>query len=235
MYDDIVDVYNEIFPLNQAFLVFLNGYLGEIGSRVLDLGCGPGDYVGLLAEEGYEVVGIDSSVGMIEAAKAKHHGRFYPYSFTEIGKLRGHFDCVYCVGNSLSYLPNDLLPTFMAETAELLKDFGRFILQVVNWDRFVGMGRINFDVKALSDGRTFHRGYEPMEYGTVIFHTSLQKEGELLAEWADSLHPKTLSYLRAAILSSGLDVVGAYGDYDKAPFDSESSPALILVAEMQKH
>ena len=81
----------------------------------------------------------------------------------------------------------------MEETTELLKDGGRFILQVVNWDRFVGMGRIDFDVKSLSDGRTFHRGYEPQEDGRVIFHTSLQKEGKLLAKWADILHPKTRS------------------------------------------
>jgi len=229
MYDDIVDVYDEIFPLNQAFFGFLKGHLGEIGSRVLDLGCGPGDYVGLLSDEGYDAVGIDSSVGMVEAAKAKHAGQFYPYSFTEIGKLDGSFDCIYCVGNSLSYLPNELLSTFMEDITRLLKGGGRFILQVVNWDRFVGMGRIDFDVKALSDGRTFHRGYEPQEDRTVIFHTSIQKDGNLMFEWADNLHPKTLSLLKDAILESGLDLDGVYGNYDKTDFDLESSPALILV------
>ena len=83
MYNDIVEIYDQIFPLNQAFLKFLRDYLPEGGGRVLDLGCGPGDMVGLLAEEGYQAVGIDSSEGMITAAKAHQRGTFYPFGFDE--------------------------------------------------------------------------------------------------------------------------------------------------------
>jgi len=53
MYVDIVDIYDQIFPLNLAFVDFFRGYLPERESRVLDLGCGPGEMVGLRSREGY--------------------------------------------------------------------------------------------------------------------------------------------------------------------------------------
>ena len=48
MYNQIADIYLEIFPLNQAILNLYPYYLGRPGAKVLDLGCGPGDYVDAL-------------------------------------------------------------------------------------------------------------------------------------------------------------------------------------------
>lgn len=48
------------------------GLLGDIsGKRVLDLGCGDGRLTQELADKGADVVGIDASDSMIDAAKAK--------------------------------------------------------------------------------------------------------------------------------------------------------------------
>jgi len=74
MYNDIVDIYNEIFPLNTAFLEFIPVYLGGPGSKVIDLGCGPGDYVNELSQSQYDVTGIDSSSEMIRRAQTGKNG-----------------------------------------------------------------------------------------------------------------------------------------------------------------
>ncbi len=39
--------------------------------RVLDLGCGTGNYAFPLAQQGYDVVGVDCSAGMLESARGK--------------------------------------------------------------------------------------------------------------------------------------------------------------------
>ena len=91
MYDDIADIYLEIFPLNQAFLDFLPDYLGYPGSAVLDLGCGPGDYVDYLSRSGYCCVGIDSSTVMIKHAQEKRQGTFLNLSFNEINQVNGAY------------------------------------------------------------------------------------------------------------------------------------------------
>ena len=231
MYDDIADVYLEIFPLNQAFLDFLPDYIGSLGSAVLDLGCGPGDYVDYLSRSGYRSVGIDSSTVMIKQAQEKRQGTFFNLSFGEISHLQGNFDCVYCVGNSLSYLqPNDL-SAFYQDVFRLMKPLGIFILQVINWDKHREARSSDFPVNSLSEGRTFHRRYEWLDDSQVIFQTEIQKDGKTQKSWADSLYPKYHKAVMADLQSAGLTVTAQFGDYKRARFDSESSPALILVAQ----
>jgi trans-aconitate methyltransferase len=231
MYNDIVDIYNEIFPLNTAFLEFIPAYLGSPGSHVLDLGCGPGDYVHELSESQYSVTGIDSSSEMIRRAQTGKKGVFFNFSFTEISKLDGPFECAYSIGNSLSYLPMDSMKTFLKDLTGLLSDNGYFLVQVVNFDKFRQTGSMEFPIKTLADGRTFHRRYEPTEKSTVIFHTELRKDGDILNSWSDTLYPIYLNQIRHDISESGMTIIGAFGDFEKSPFDPLSSPALILVAQ----
>jgi len=231
MYNDIADIYLEIFPINQEFLDFLPDYLGYPGSAVLDLGCGPGDYVDYLSRSGYCCVGIDSSTVMIKHAQEKRQGTFFNLSFGEIKQLHGNFDCVYCVGNSLSYLqPNDLF-AFYQEVLRLLTPTGVFILQVVNWDKHRETRSSDFPVNPLSGGRTFHRRYEWVDDSQVIFHTEIRKDGKTQKSWADSLYPKYHQVVMADLQSAGLTVTAQFGDYKHLPFDPVSSPALILVAQ----
>jgi len=230
MYDDIADIYLEIFALNQAFLDFIPEYLGASGSTVLDLGCGPGDYVDALAREGYRATGIDNSAGMIAAAQAKQ-GTFHRLSFTEIGQLQGPFDCAYSIGNSLSYLPREAFDRFLWDLHNLMAPGGRFVMQVVNWDRFRALNASDFPVKPLSEGRSFHRRYEWISPEKVIFHTAVRRGEETLGEWADPLYPLYGEETAARLEAARWRVTGRFGDYQKAPFDPQSSPALILTAQ----
>lgn len=233
MYDQIADVYLEIFPLNQAFLTFIPEYLGKPGSAVLDLGCGPGDYVDQFARAGYRASGIDSSTVMMAQAQIHKQGHFEPLSFEEIDQLDDHFDCIYCVGNSLSYLPLEGIPRFMDNIHRLLHARGSFILQVVNWDKYRLTGSAEFGVKMLSDGRSFHRCYECVRPGEVIFHTGIQQGDEIQGSWAAPLYPKYQQTMVIALETAGLKVTGQFGDYQKTPFDPASSPALILTAQKE--
>ncbi|MCJ7701858.1 MAG: class I SAM-dependent methyltransferase [Anaerolineales bacterium] len=231
MYNDIVAIYDQIFPLNQAFLAFLPAYLGTPGSRVLDLGCGPGDYVDHLSRAQYQAAGIDNSAEMIRQAQIHKQGTFYNFSFTEIDQLEGPFDCIYCIGNSLSYLPSDLLQPFLQAAARLLNERGYFLIQVVNWDKYRAVGASDFPPKTLLDGRIFHRRYEEAPNSSVIFHTELREEGKVIKSWSDMLYPKEAATLSQAVSDSGLAVVDIFGDYQKAPFEPLSSPATILAAQ----
>jgi len=230
MYNDIVDIYDEIFPLNKSFLGFLEGYLGEPGSKVLDLGCGPGGYVDTIANKGYQTVGIDSSTGMIERAKDACQGSFYPLSFTEIDQLDGRFDCIFCIGNSLSYLPDDLLGAFLKDVKCLLRDGGCFLLQVVNWDKFKSIGMSDFPLKTLTEGRSFHRQYEPGDRGEVIFHTEIRRGDEVLGAWSDPLYPKYADLLVEKVTGIGFVETVLFGDFERTPYDPVSSPAIVLSA-----
>jgi cyclopropane fatty-acyl-phospholipid synthase-like methyltransferase len=231
MYDDITGFYDEIFPLNHAFLKFIPNYLEKSGSRILDLGCGPGDYVDELTRSGYIATGIDSSSEMIRRAKSQKQGAFIKYSFTEIEQLEDSYDCIFSIGNSLSYLPTDLLQPFFNDVFQLMNSSGFFVMQVVNWDKYFRTGSMNFEVKTLSDGRTFHRSYKLTSELNVIFHTELRKGKEIQNSWSDMLYPKLVDDLISKMQESGFVVHNKFGDFGHSDFDSLSSPATILVAK----
>ncbi|MCP4704476.1 MAG: class I SAM-dependent methyltransferase, partial [candidate division Zixibacteria bacterium] len=168
---------------------------------------------------------------MINLAKSRNKGAFYNFSFTEIDKLSGPFEGVYCIGNSLSYLPSSSTDRFLKDVYRLLNDFGYFVIQVVNWDKFQLTEAADFPIKTLADGRTFHRSYERLKNSTVLFHTELRKEGEIQSCWSDTLYPKYLADMASDIKASGMILVDKFGDYDKSPFIPLSSPATILVAQ----
>jgi len=233
MYDDITAVYDQIFPLNRAFLAFIPAYLGSQGSKVLDLGCGPGDYADYLTRAGFPATGIDSSVEMMKGAQTTKQGVFFNYSFTEIDQLKDNFDCIFSIGNSLSYLPNELLKPFFADVYRLLNADGFFVMQVINWDKYHHSGEMSFGVKTLSDGRTFHRSYQPTPEGKVIFHTEIREGDEVQGSWSDQLDPKLVDDLVLEIQDAGLEMVGKFGDFENSPFEPYDSPATILVTQKE--
>jgi SAM-dependent methyltransferase len=230
MYDDIVSFYQQIFPLNQAFLQFIPVYIKKNPTRMLDLGCGPGEYVNEFSKQGHLATGIDSSSQMIVWARQHHQGSFYHLAFTEINRLKGHFDCMYCVGNSLSYLPYESTPVFLKDAFALLNSDSSFIIQLVNWDRYRLSGSMEFPIQHLTDGRTFHRSYEAHPGSTVLFKTEIQKDGQTLQAWADHLYPRYADSFSGEIAESGLTVSGMYGNFKMTPFEAASSPALVITA-----
>lgn len=61
------------------------------GDRILDLGCGTGDDAVHLMSRGVEVVGIDSTPGMVQIAQARGVDA-RRMAIEEVGSLRGKFD-----------------------------------------------------------------------------------------------------------------------------------------------
>ncbi|MGE5305788.1 MAG: class I SAM-dependent DNA methyltransferase [Alphaproteobacteria bacterium] len=53
--------------IDRLFQKYANGNV----RKILDLGCGTGNHALALAEQGYEVVGVDLAAGMLEAARRK--------------------------------------------------------------------------------------------------------------------------------------------------------------------
>jgi SAM-dependent methyltransferase len=233
MYDEIATIYQQIFPVNQAFLQFIPAFITKKPSSILDLGCGPGDYVDEFTRQGHLATGIDSSAQMIAWAQAHNQGSFFHLSFTEIQNLKGRFDCIYCIGNSLSYLLHEASEKFFHAVFDLLEPGGSFILQLVNWDTYRLQGSMKFPIQHLADGRIFHRAYEAHPGDTVLFKTEIQKDGQTLQAWADHLYPRYADSLPDEIATSGLAVSGVYGDFKRNPFHAASSPALIITARRQ--
>jgi ubiquinone/menaquinone biosynthesis C-methylase UbiE len=99
--------------------------------NILELGCGPGKYVGLLANIGFTVVGVDPlSFPSWDELKKKENIKLLPDIYAE--KLPfddGSFDAVVCL-SALLYFENPIKG--LLEMRRVLKPGGLLILRTVN-------------------------------------------------------------------------------------------------------
>ena len=122
-YSDFARVY-DIFMDNveyEKWAEYLIGSLKEYGIEdgiVLELGCGTGVMTELLAESGYDMIGVDNSEEMLGEAMEKRaesgHEILYLEQDMREFELYGTVRAVICLCDSLNYLleENDLLTTF---------------------------------------------------------------------------------------------------------------------------
>ena len=108
------------------------------GLAVLDLGCGAGTYVGLLAGQGYRVTAIDYAFPMVRRARAAHGGaRFVAGDGQRLPFRPASFDLVLCIGVlQCCERPGALI----AEAARLVRPGGALLIESLNPLHFVVPG-----------------------------------------------------------------------------------------------
>lgn len=72
-YEKIAGTYTRKYFRDKSDLPFIDRFLGHLkpGSKVLDVGCGPGQFSKYISGKGFRVVGIDLSKEMLNIAKKK--------------------------------------------------------------------------------------------------------------------------------------------------------------------
>lgn len=95
---------NELYK--QDFIDELAGFLNQYNIRtLLECGCGDGHILKGLAEKGFQGIGVDSNLEMIELALNNNPNPNISYelmSWLDINHINKNFDAVICRGNSLS-------------------------------------------------------------------------------------------------------------------------------------
>ena len=105
IYGPLVDYSREGDLLEEIF----SRYAGRPVRRVLDLGCGTGNHSLVLAERGYDVLGVDLSPAFIKMAREKARTsdpapQFAVGDMRDLGKL-GRFDALICMFGAFDHLP----------------------------------------------------------------------------------------------------------------------------------
>ncbi|MDD9726990.1 class I SAM-dependent methyltransferase [Roseovarius sp. SK2] len=92
------------------------------GSRILDLGCGPGIASGIMASEGHAVTATDATPEMVALAEARPGVTARRATFDEIDEVAA-YDAVWA-NFSLLHAPRADLPRYIAALATALKPGG---------------------------------------------------------------------------------------------------------------
>lgn len=233
-YRALSDYYDEIFPLKGAQKTFLHDYLNqEALTSVLDIGCGTGTFALELSQSGIRVLGVDLSDDMVEISqkKAQEVGSTASFSVADmrdLSSIKERFDGIVCLGNTLAHVSGEI------ELKQVLAQFREkgthLLLQIVNYDRILAM-----QVKELPIIKTehlvFYRFYTHRPDGKLDFSMKIEFPDTMQGvSGVNILFPITCDSLKTALLETGWEVSGLWGNFDKDPW-TEDSPATVLEAK----
>ena len=135
---EVYDLFMDNVPYEQ-WAEYITGLLREYGIEdglVLDLGCGTGTMTELLAEAGYDMIGIDQSEEMLEEAlekkEASGHDILYLCQDMREFELYGTVRAIVCVCDSMNYIleEEEILDILSAAAYNYLDYDGLFIFDL---------------------------------------------------------------------------------------------------------
>lgn len=138
------------------------------GERTLDLGCGTGHLSARIAEAGAEVLGVDGSPEMVEAAARAYPAMRFEVADARTLKYEGQFDAVF--SNAVLHWVKEA-EAVARGVARALRPGGRFVAE------FGGKGNVQKIMSALQSARTAV-GIEPAEL--PWYYPSLAEYASLL-------------------------------------------------------
>lgn len=174
--------------------------LKEERNLILDLGCGTGTLTELLAEAGYDMIGVDSSADMLELAMEKRdrmgHETLYLLQDMRELELYGTVGTVVSVCDSLNYIlsEEELLQVFKLVENYLFPE-GIFIFDfntVYKYAEVIGDVTIAENREACSFiwENTYYPEEALNEYEVTVFVKSGFSGGEKEAEGQENLYRK---------------------------------------------
>jgi SAM-dependent methyltransferase len=208
------------------------------GSRVLDLGCGPGLYASRLARSGAEVTGIDISPRSIDYAReaAAREDLDIDYRLGDYlsGEIEPGFDLALLVFCDYCALSPAQRSSLLQRVSSVIGRDGRFLFDVNSlaafetWDEMVAYG------PDLMDGFWSAEPYFGFQHtfryedAKVVLERFLIVERERETEYFNWFQHFSLDSLTAEVEAAGLLVEDVYGDVAGEPFEP-SLPEFAMV------
>ncbi|MGC6176116.1 class I SAM-dependent DNA methyltransferase [Lacrimispora sp. 38-1] len=237
---EVYDLFMDNIPY-EDWCSYVTGLLKEHGVEdglVLDLGCGTGSLTELLADAGYDMIGVDNSEDMLQIAmdKRAESGKDILYlmqdmrEFELYGTVRAVLSICDCVNYILEY--RDLVDVFRLVN-NYLDPGGVFIFDlntVYKYEKVMGDSTIAEDREECSfiwdnyyDGDT-----KINEYDLSLF---IREKEDLYRKYKETHYQRafTIDEIREALKEAGLEFLDAYDAFTTNPV-KETSERIYLIA-----
>ena len=206
--------------------------------NVLDVGCGTGELLRLAREAGHDgrLCGIDPAERMLAVARKRTDIEWRLGIAQSIG-LIDEFDLIVMTGHAFQVLVDDdeLHRSLVAIRYALTPD-GLFVFETRNphaeaWNTWTPANGVEFEAEGCERVRMAHELTRAYDGRTVSFRTTYTSPAWQQPKTSDS----TLRFLDAEELASALSVGGLaveeqYGDWGRAPLQTDS-PEIITVSK----
>lgn len=132
------------------------GKLNNTPSTVVDIACGTGNMTVLLAEKGYNIIGIDNSEDMLYVAKEKslNRGLDIPFIHQDVRNLALHrpVDAITCMCDGFNYILSDIeLLSIFKKIYELLNRQGILLFDISSYYKLSKVLKDNIMADASED------------------------------------------------------------------------------------
>lgn len=241
---EVYDLFQDNVPYEE-WCTYLTGLLREQGVEdglVLDLGCGTGSLTGLLAESGYDMIGIDNSGEMLQMAMDKRAalGLDILYLLQDMREfeLYGTVRAVVSICDSMNYIMEyqDLVQVFRLVN-NYLDPQGVFIFDL----------NTEYKYRELLADSTFAEAREQSSFIWDNFYdedsrvneydlTLFIKEGDLYRRYEETHFQKaySLEQVKRAAEEAGMEFVSAYDACTHDPVKEDSERIYVIMREHGK-
>ena len=120
----------ERVSIYQDFLVVLKENLPE--HRALDLGCGRGELLEVLAESGFDATGVDIDEGMLRACKERHLTAHQQDALEALRACKSDSLAIVCALHIVEHLPLETLLKIIGEAHRALMPGGLLLMETPN-------------------------------------------------------------------------------------------------------
>lgn len=225
---------------------YVAGLLGKYGiadGLVLDLGCGTGSLTELLAEKGYDMIGVDCSEDMLEIAQEKRveSGRDILYLLQDMREfeLYGTVRAVVSICDSMNYIMSEeeLRQVFLLVN-NYLDPGGIFIFDMntlFKYRELLGDATIAENREACSFiwENTWYEEEQANEYDLTIFE---KEENGLFRRYAETHFQKAyeIDTVKRLIQEAGMEFVAVYDAFTEEEPKADSERIYFIAREKGK-
>lgn len=242
----VYDLFMDNIPYEQ-WCEYLAGLLKEYGitdGLVLELGCGTGNITRLLADKGYDMIGVDNAPDMLEIAmeKKETEGQDILYLLQDMREfeLYGTVRAVISICDSMNYITEeeDLLRVFKLVN-NYLDPGGVFIFDLNTLYKYREvMGECTI-AENREDGSFIWENYfdeenDINEYDLTLFIA--EGESGLFRKYEETHYQRgyELETIKALLEKAGLIFVDAYDAFTKEPPKEDSERIYVIARENGK-
>ena len=228
----VYDTFMDNIPYEE-WCEYLTGLLKEQGvteGLLLDLGCGTGSLTELLADAGYDMIGVDNSEEMLELAleKKEQSGKDILYLCQDMREfeLYGTVAAVVSICDCMNYIlePEDLTEVFR------LVNNTEYKYREIMGDNTIAEDR---DDSSFIWDNQYDEEEQINIYDLSIF---VREDGDLFRKYHETHYQRaySLEEVKSAIHEAGMEFVAAYDAFTKNPPQEDSERIYVIAREHGK-